>query len=71
MPHDRSALPVDGYVVRPQSEAERWSHRYQCAVDWALRLRDALEECRQELEAAGSGYQPPAGWDLLLTLPEL
>lgn len=70
MPNERSA-PAAGCAVRRRSEVERWSHRYHDAVDWALCLRDALEACREELEAAGSSYQPPAGWDLLLQLPEL
>lgn len=64
-------VPVAGCVVRKQSEAERWSQRYRDAVDWALRLRDALEGCRRELQAAGSGYEPPPGWDVLLELPDL
>ena len=71
MPHDRSMLPVAGHLARQQREAERWSHRYHNAVNWAVRLHAALEGCREALEAAGSSYEPPAGWDLLLTLPEL
>jgi hypothetical protein len=38
---------------------------------WALRLREALDECREVLQTAGSCYEPAAGWDLLLNLPEL
>lgn len=71
MPHDRSGSPVAGLVVQKQSEVERWSQRYQGAVAWALRLHEALDGCRRALEAAGSAYEPPAGWDLLLEIPLL
>jgi hypothetical protein len=55
----------------PRPGDESWAPRYHDAVDWALRLREALRDCRVALEAAGSGYEPPAGWDLLLDLPDL
>lgn len=64
---DRTACPSGPREL----EGESWAHRYHDAVDWALRLRDALEACRRALETAGSEYEPDAGWDRLLDLPEL
>lgn len=63
MPHDEASMPD-----RRRAEA-RWVSRYRDAVDWAIRLQDALRGCREALREAGSDYEPSAGWDGLLTLP--
>lgn len=72
VPRGAPPLPPDeGFGACGGAEAERWAHRCHEAVDWALRLRAALEGCREALGQAGSDYEPPAGWDVVLGLPEL